>query len=53
MSECSALPAVWDAAEETHFFPIAPRVPKQDLHDWGGGRSGKTQIRMSKGIKGT
>lgn len=36
MSKCLAIPVVQDVAGETHLFPTAPRVLKQDPHDWRG-----------------
>lgn len=39
-----------DIAGETHFSPVAPRVLRQDLHNWG--REGeKRLVRISKAIK--
>ena len=37
MFECSASPAVWDAAGETRFSPVARRVLRWGVHNWGEG----------------
>lgn len=47
-NECVATPVVWDAADEAHFSPTAPRVFRWDLYDRGNGEYKES----GKNIKG-